>query len=483
MSSAQFQLRPANDEHQGSEAFDHEAATESPAFALRQQAAERLAQHRARRKGSAARSAPTPIAVPANARAAGIAAKVAERYAHSQSYRAFLAAEAERAIHEAEAAAEVAVRTAKAVAEAQLDLLAELDQWSLTPPPLAEPHHHHAAEPAPTAAAPLAEAPSIQYSASVEESRAGLTVRLYNDIAPALHEPAQASTHTNALHETIDEEEGLALDQEIEFRQSPVFEAPAGPHIDIPANLLEFPRQLIAARRARPRIAEGPLRDEADHAPDSAQLRIFEVEPAQISTAPATEPVAPVWSSIMLDARPAERSMGAISERAADYFAAPSLEAQLDASPLLRDVAPIELRLMAGLVDGCLIFGGFLAFVTAFALAAEPLAGSAIAGPINLHNVTVQNAALGSAAAIAGLALVYQLLFFTFSNATPGMKYARISLCTFGDDNPTRSALRRRVFTLALSTCPLGLGLLWAWIDNDRLSWHDRFTRMYQRSY
>lgn len=480
MSSAQFQLRPAIDEHQGSEAFDHEAAAESPAFALRQQAAERLAQHRARRKGSATRSTPTPIAAPANTRAASIAAKVAERYAHSQSYRAFLAAEAERAIHEAEAAAEVAARTAKAVAEAQLDLLAELDQWSLTPPPIAEVHHQ-VAEPAAPA---LLESAPTQYSASVEDTRASLTVRLYNDIAPALHEPVQASTHTNAVQETVDEEERLALDEEIEFRQSPVFEEPAGPNIDIPANLIEFPRQLVAARRARPRIAEGPLREEADHAPDSAQLRIFEVEPAQISTAPATEPVAPVWSSIVLDAHPAEHSAAVPVEHvAADYYVAPSLEAQLNASPVLKDVASIELRLMAGLVDGCLIFAGFLSFAAAFALATQPLAGSAISGAINLHNVTLQNAALGSAAAIAGLAILYQLLFFTFSDATPGMKYARISLCTFADDNPSRSALRRRVLSLALSACPLGLGLLWAWIDNDRLSWHDRFTRMYQRSY
>lgn len=63
------------------------------------------------------------------------------------------------------------------------------------------------------------------------------------------------------------------------------------------------------------------------------------------------------------------------------------------------------------------------------------------------------------------------------------MRYARIGLCTFSDDNPTRSAMRRRLFAIALSACPLGIGFLWALLDDDKLGWHDRISHMYQRSY
>jgi len=87
------------------------------------------------------------------------------------------------------------------------------------------------------------------------------------------------------------------------------------------------------------------------------------------------------------------------------------------------------------------------------------------------------------AAAIAFLYLLYQALFFSFSAATPGMRCARIALCTFDDENPTRAAIRRRVLAVLLSTCPLGIGLLWAALDEDRLSWHDRICRIYQRTY
>ncbi len=69
------------------------------------------------------------------------------------------------------------------------------------------------------------------------------------------------------------------------------------------------------------------------------------------------------------------------------------------------------------------------------------------------------------------------------SEATPGMRYARIALCTFADDNPTRAAMRRRILATVLAACPLGIGFLWAWLDEDGLGWHDRISRMYQRSY
>jgi hypothetical protein len=63
------------------------------------------------------------------------------------------------------------------------------------------------------------------------------------------------------------------------------------------------------------------------------------------------------------------------------------------------------------------------------------------------------------------------------------MRYARIGLCTFSDENPTRSQMRRRTWAILLSACPLGIGFFWALVDDDRLGWHDRISRMYQRSY
>jgi hypothetical protein len=63
------------------------------------------------------------------------------------------------------------------------------------------------------------------------------------------------------------------------------------------------------------------------------------------------------------------------------------------------------------------------------------------------------------------------------------MRYAKIALCTFDDENPTRRAMRSRIAALMLSALPLGLGFLWAIFDEDALCWHDRITQTYQRSY
>jgi uncharacterized RDD family membrane protein YckC len=453
--------------------------------AMKQEVAARLAAHRARRQKNAPAAAPAPVAAPGRERAARIAATVAERYAHSESYRSFLAAEANSAIRQAEAAAEVAAVTARAVTEAQLNLLEELDQYSLQSAEVvaqAQPYRY-----APDEQGLISSGESIaaQPSAQKQEQRpaqrsepAGkLTVRLYEDVAPS----SARAFKTSHLLPAVDplDDEGLALDDEIAFRQAPVF-LEASPTIEIPANLLEFPRQLVAARKARPRIAEGPLREDADHAPASSQLRIFEVETTQISTEAAMDLVAPEWSSILLDAQP---MIAPTMVQAEDYDSFPA------PAPLLL-TAPLELRIMAAAVDNAIVIGAMLAFAavavsTIGSIPTLPLAVPGVEGIKGILASLMQLVPL--ACTVVGtflfLTTVYQFLFFTFAEATPGMRYARIGLCTFNDENPTRKQLRRRVPATLLATCPLGLGFIWSWIDSDRLGWHDRISRTYQRSY
>src|SRR6266851_1164453 len=348
MNSAQLDIQSLD------ESFGETEAASAP-FALKEQVAERLAAHRARRTRTAG-SPVTPIAQPANpkGRAAQIAAAVAERYAQSQSYRAFLAEEAERAIRQAEAAA-----------EAQNQLLFELDQ--------------------------------IAAEASAPASTQALTVRLYEEVARHTTQ-SFATSYPARPHETFDEAEGLALDEEIAFRQSPVFDESAGPTVEIPANLIEFPRQLVAARKARPRLAEGPLREDADTTSQSAQLRIFEVESTQISSAPTVESAAPEWSSILLGAQPAPAPVVETPEAQSSYQFNPVFALQT-----VPQTAPLNLRLMAGIVDGCIVLASFIALAAAFAVTLGKLPGAANA------QMPLQLAAIASAATLAIFALIYQL--------------------------------------------------------------------------
>ena len=551
-------------------------AGNSSTEALRLQVAERLAAHRSRRSAGPAMAEVSPAATRrADSRAARIAAAVAERYANSPTYRAFLAAEAERAVEQARAAAEVAALNAMAVAAAQQNLLDAFDNANdalpdepgapcqtapssvvgLPPQARANPHEDlpHALNlwpdlnlksPHKTRSVIQSEARSSATGAVLSPSKepatpsnhrsrphhssgeariskleprtsnSPLTVRLYEDEATAAHFDLEPSRRTANLghanrRDRQNDAEARALDEEIAFRQAPVFEESPGPPMPLPANLIEFPRQLVASRKARPRYAEGPLRDESATPPADCQLRIFEVDAAQISTRPATvaDPAsgsageaapAPQWTSIWLDApAPAERTAReteALGTRAAGSLADPG-----HLGLALPQVASLGRRALAGAINGGILAAGLAAFAAAFALttghAAELRSSAAmltllreLAGRAPDQaglQIQLQPSLMLAAAAIAAgfLYLLYQGLFFSLNQATPGMRCARIALCTFEDENPTRPAMCRRIVAVLLSACPFGLGFLWAALDEDRLAWHDRVSRMYQRSY
>jgi hypothetical protein len=43
--------------------------------------------------------------------------------------------------------------------------------------------------------------------------------------------------------------------------------------------------------------------------------------------------------------------------------------------------------------------------------------------------------------------------------------------------------MRKRIVAILIAASPLGIGLLWIFLDDDKLGWHDRISRMYQRAY
>jgi hypothetical protein len=515
---------------------------------LRLQVAERLAAHRNRRGGAKAHADPSVAARPAGTRSARIAAAVAERYAQTPSYRTVLAAEAERATQQARAAAEVAALNAQAIAAAHQRLLAAYDEhairteeqeaaapeseavaMTLWPEPEISrpPAERRVLRPArdgnfkeaersgstreskivPTQGArsvPRASSESTrdvppQEAATPAQLAGGFTVRLYEDAARAVRVglAGPPDTFTSApirqrapFTETT-AAEAIALDDEIAFRHAPVFEEPAGPPLALPANLIEFPRQLVAARKARPRLAEGPLRDEADAGPGDGQLRIFEVDPAQISTSPEAAGETHQWTSIWLDTpTDADRAPASAQVEETWHEAQERPVSGLEPASLAR-------RGVAAAINLAIITAGVAAFSAAVVATVGHRNG--VAWPTGLPIAeTARQLASGLAAqtdlqaksagvllALSGivLLLVYHALFFCFSTATPGMRCVRIAFCTFEDGNPTRRAVRRRMLATLLSASPLGMGYAWAAIDEDRLTWHDRISRMYLRRY
>ncbi len=87
---------------------------------------------------------------------------------------------------------------------------------------------------------------------------------------------------------------------------------------------------------------------------------------------------------------------------------------------------------------------------------------------------------LGLAAGLASLFwATYQYLLVVYSGSTPGLRLAKLEVARF-DGSPASRRLRRwRVLASFLSAGSLGLGYVWAFLDEDVLCWHDRITHTY----
>lgn len=431
------------------------ASQPSPQPSWKQEVNQRLAAHKIRKGLSVvAESAPGETQSAASTRAAKAAARVAARFAHAPSYSEMQAAEARTALR----AAEVATRAAL---EAQAAARVALDNIQTADLETADEEALFACEDElPDAGADYAALQTDEADRSLSASDRHVEIRWDPDM-PVLPS-APPVTHANHQQEEPRPEHqdwrGPApIAMQDHFAPGAPIETvePAQP---IYANLIQFPREIVATRRIRPRIA-GP--EAGTENEQFGQLSIFEVDPASVSTeaaqpgagAAARSWIGPEWSGIKLDAEPetdAEAEAGA---------AAPSPRLEL---------APFGLRLMAAVVDTALIAG----FVCVDA---------ALAAAYMKHPPTMKAAEVGAVIAIIAASALYHWLFLMLSRATPGMRYACISLCTFDDEIPSREQLRNRLGAMMLSLLPVGLGVGWAIFDDDHLTWHDRLSRTYLR--
>lgn len=525
--------------------------------AWKQEVNERLAAHRTRRGGGQdARGERQDNPRTASSRAAEAAARVAARYAKAPSYSELLAGEARAVVRAAGAAAEAA-RNAQAAAEA---VLAGLETGQIVSGMAADPRQTEVWQTAPKtpgagpkAARVAAPAAAAAQTAARWQDEAPVEVQSENRMTPwagaqprweeALPVPTAEAERdvwsemrvypsANPVYSTgRNSDEGELFPYQPFDAQDPMGSATVDPVQHLPANLIEFPRELVATKKARPRLAEGPHYDASR---DNPQLSIFEVDPEllappiYLSSASMDTVAPPEWASIELEhhreamheeayaepvvtheayahpsavegysheydfepashaedyyqtaptfempaavvAMPQEQAQYHVQSRQATAVEATAQPESASAVELL--VATVSDRMLATVVDGSLVMLAFVAAaVVVIAATTHPPAGK-----------------LALIAAGVGLVLfwmLYQYLFLTYAEeGTLGMRYARIALCTFDDDNPTRRQMQERIPAMLLGALPAGLGLVWALFDKEHLCWHDKMTRTYQRKY
>ena len=436
----------------------------TPASSWKQEVNRRLAEHRGRKPATQTESqADSAAQSNASRRAQEAAARVAARYAKAPSYSDMLANEARAALRAAEAASHAALQ-AKAAAQSVLDNIEAAN--AVAPEPIqspAAPIEPFFLEPvvvqqkqSSPALAPIAESarkPVMDHRANEGQSLSILW-------APEL--PARHS-------EPIEFHEGKGLDRYEEEWWKPASAEPIAPgfgEIDmvdpalpIHGNLIEFPRELVATRKVRPRLAEAPFSD-GGH----SQLSIFEVDPDLIATEPSADAVRaieadwsrPAWSGLELDAQPQLEEYELTLEEPAPR---PQVAHRLNPASMGR-------RIMALCVDGVLVAGARVSSA-AFVLSRSQVLPSLR----SMEHI--------SAVALVIIAAVYVTLFYAVAPATPGMMYARIRFCTFEGLTPTLAQRWNRLAAMLLSVLPAGLGIAWSLFDDDNLSWHDRLSKTY----
>jgi uncharacterized RDD family membrane protein YckC len=448
--------------------------------AWKQEVNQRLAAHKIR-KGTVGATNHNPQAPkPDSSRAAEAAARVAARYAKAPSYTQMQAEEAPVAVRAAETAMQVAVESPTVAESALAELHAASAEQPMRGLAVVEGIIMRPAQVEVEERAPEPEVRRVEDSVANGSKASGAETGPAASATVAPPEANSVITHNGsngtsfnlrwepdlparALRMSAPVQEGFepaAEDWWTPARVSATLHSEPN-QVDgeqSQANLIEFPREVVATRKMRPRLAETVAGLAAE---GEAQLSIFEVDPGTISTQPMAETLpgtstaawsGPVWSGMELDAHPAREEIQ-------------RTEASSKKGPFL---APLGLRLMAIAVDAALVLATFFA--------------AAMWIETKMANLPGPKAA--ELLVVAGLVLAgfaYHALFFTLFGTTPGIHYAGIGLCTFGNGVPTRRQLLRRLYAMAVSLLPVGLGMVWSVFDEDHMSWHDRLSETYLR--
>ena len=161
-------------------------------------------------------------------------------------------------------------------------------------------------------------------------------------------------------------------------------------------------------------------------------------------------------------ARPAKRSH---SDQQAFDFNSPRIRTSLEA--IIYCDAPVaapEHRLIAAAIDASLILIALSVFILTFHFSG---------GTVNLQRLP--------AFGIAGVVLwiFYQALFCFANGDTPGTAWAGLRDITFEGRRPTREQRAFRLLATCVSLFAAGLGVLWALVDEEKLTWFDHMSKTF----
>ena len=79
--------------------------------------------------------------------------------------------------------------------------------------------------------------------------------------------------------------------------------------------------------------------------------------------------------------------------------------------------------------------------------------------------------------------LLYKVMWCLADSDTPGMRWTHQRLVNFDGQTPDREQRLRRVAAACLSLMAAGLGVIWALVDEESLTWHDHISKTFPTPY
>ncbi|MBV8551934.1 MAG: RDD family protein [Acidobacteriaceae bacterium] len=126
-------------------------------------------------------------------------------------------------------------------------------------------------------------------------------------------------------------------------------------------------------------------------------------------------------------------------------------------------VAPPAMRVQAALIDGLLMAAGCVFGVALFLFEGGNIPADKHLLPFLL-------------AAFVTVPVLYKLLWTFAGRDSIGMQSAGLHLVDFDGNPPSRDRRYQRLFGSFISFLAAGIGLVWALVDEDSLTWHDHMS-------
>jgi uncharacterized RDD family membrane protein YckC len=127
-------------------------------------------------------------------------------------------------------------------------------------------------------------------------------------------------------------------------------------------------------------------------------------------------------------------------------------------------------RAMAAALDGSMILIATAIFGIIFYLAGGQVLLNAKTWPVLV-------------AIVAAFVIFYEMLWCLAGGDTAGMRWARLTLVDFDGQRPRRKQRLYRLASGILSLLAAGIGLLWALVDEETLTWHDHISKTFPTPY